>query len=210
MAESVSVPEETRTAIRKWDRAAKTLELGGRGEHVRYGAYKEHLFGRARGRTLLVAAGTGLDFRYLPSGLEVTAIDFSRTMLEYAQDRVEESASPLTLVEADVTRLAFGDRVFQTVLTSCTFCSVPDPVEGLREIRRVLSPDGRLLMFEHVRPGNPYLGVMMDVMNPLVRRVGPEINRRTGENIEKAGFRIVREHNVFLDMVKLFEAEKTG
>ncbi|MDX1647701.1 MAG: class I SAM-dependent methyltransferase [Longimicrobiales bacterium] len=198
---------ETRQAIRKWDRAAGTLDAGGRGEHLRYGAYKRHLFSRATGRTLLVAAGTGLDFKYLPPDVDVTAIDFSHRMLRRASGRTSESAAPLTLVEADVTRLPFLDGAFDTVLTSCTFCSVPRPVAGLRELRRVLHDDGRLLMFEHVRPSNPYLGLMMDLMNPLVRRIGPEINRRTAENVEAAGFRMTREYNVFLDMVKLFEAE---
>lgn len=198
----------TRAAIRKWDRAAKSLDIGGRGEHLRYGAHKRHLFGKARGRTLLVAAGTGLDFKYLPDDVEVTAIDFSPVMLAHAEKRLHESAAPLELVQADVVRLPFADERFDTVLTSCTFCSVPDPVRGLRELRRVLAPDGKLLMFEHVRPSIPYLGLMMDLMNPLVRTVGPEINRRTADNIRTAGFRVSREYNVFLDMVKLFEAEK--
>ena len=83
---------ETRAAIRKWDRAAGTLDAGGRGEHLRYGAYKRHLFSRARGRTLLVAAGTGLDFKYRPADVDVTAIDFSRTMLRRAKERAGESA----------------------------------------------------------------------------------------------------------------------
>lgn len=200
--------ERTRAAIRKWNRAAKTLATDSRGERMRYGAYKRALFAGATGRTLLVAAGTGLDFKYLPAGIEVTAIDFSPTMLGYAEERLAESASPIDLVEADVTRLHFEDLHFDTVLTSCTFCSVPDPVRGLRELHRVLTDRGRMLMFEHVRPSNLYLGLMMDLMNPLFRRLGPEINRRTAENLERAGFRITHEYNVFLDMVKLFEAEK--
>ena len=207
MGESRSLPEETRSAIRKWDRAAATLDVGARGEHLRYGAYKRHLFSRAEGRTLLVAAGTGLDFKYLPDGLEVVAIDFSSEMLHRARERLAESAAPLALAQSDVTRLAFQGGSFDTILTSCTFCSVPDPGAGLRELRRVLRPGGRLLMFEHVRPSSRYLGAMMDLINPLVRTVGPEINRRTAESIRAAGFRIVREVNVFLDMVKLFEAE---
>lgn len=202
------VDERTRAAIRKWNRAAKTLERGSRGEHLRYGSYKRALFAKARGRTLLVAAGTGLDFRYLPPHIDVTAIDFSPTMLRYAERRVAESPAPIELVEADVMQLGFPDRHFDTVLTSCTFCSVPDPVRGLRELRRVLRDAGRILMFEHVRPSNAYLGLMMDLVNPLVRLVGPEINRRTADNLEDAGFRRTREYNIYLDMVKLFEAEK--
>ncbi|MDH3208303.1 MAG: class I SAM-dependent methyltransferase [Gemmatimonadota bacterium] len=198
----------TQDAIRKWNRAAKSLDLGNRGEHLRYGPFKRELFGKAEGRTLLVAAGTGLDFKYLPAHIEVTAIDFSPVMLSYAERRMGESAAPLELVQADVTELEFEDESFDTVLTSCTFCSVPDAVKGLKQLRRVLRGPGRLLMFEHVRPRLPYLGLMMDLMNPLVRLIGPEINRRTADNVRAAGFRLTREYNVFLDMVKLFEAEK--
>lgn len=195
-------------AVRKWNRAAGALDTKNRGEEMRYGPYKRALFAKACGRTLLVAAGTGIDFRYLPPGLDVAAIDFAPRMLALARKRLGESASPVTLLEADVTALDFPDASFDTVLTSCTFCSVPDPVRGLRELRRVLKDDGRLLMFEHVRVSNPWLGFMMDVMNPLIRRFGPDINRRTADNVRAAGFRIEREFNVYLDMVKLFEAVK--
>jgi ubiquinone/menaquinone biosynthesis C-methylase UbiE len=196
-------------AVRKWNRAARALDSKDRGEEVRYGPYKRDLFARARGRTMLVAAGTGIDFKYLPEGLEVTAVDFSPRMLSFAEKRLGESASPVQLVEADVQALDFDDGTFDTVITSCTFCSVPDPVVGLREVRRVLKDDGRLLIFEHVRASHPWLGFMMDVMNPLVRKFGPDINRRTGDNVRAAGFRIEREFNVYLDMVKLFEAVKS-
>jgi ubiquinone/menaquinone biosynthesis C-methylase UbiE len=195
-------------AIRKWNKAAGCLDANKRGEELRYGAYKRHLFGKAVGNTLLVAAGTGADFKYFPSDVEVTAIDFAPRMLEYAARKVDECPAPITLVEADVTDLRFADTSFNTVVTSCTFCSVPDPVKGLRELRRVLHDEGALLMFEHVRPSNPYLGLMMDLMNPIAGMFGPNINRRTGANVRAAGFRITREFNVYLDMVKLFEAAK--
>jgi len=195
-------------AISKWNRAARGLDAAKRGEEVRYGAFKRSLFHKSTGKTLLVAAGTGADFQYFPPDIELTAIDFSPTMLEWAEKKRDDCPSPVTLVEADVTDLDFADGSFDTVVTSCTFCSVPDPIRGLRELRRVLKDDGRLLMFEHVRPSNLYLGFMMDLMNPVVRMIGPDINRRTADNIRAAGFLITREFNVFLDMVKLFEAVK--
>jgi ubiquinone/menaquinone biosynthesis C-methylase UbiE len=198
----------TEVAVEKWNKAAKCLESGKRGEEARYGRFKREIFGKAKGETLLVAAGTGVDFKYFLANIELTAIDFSPVMLRHAEERTDECAAPLTLVEADVTDLDFPDRHFDTVVTSCTFCSVPDPIKGLKEVHRVLKDDGALLMFEHVRPSNFYLGFMMDVMNPLVRRVGPDINRRTADNVRAAGFRLTRDYNVYLDMVKLFEAVK--
>ena len=198
----------TEQAIKKWNKAAKMLDAGKRGEEKRYGHFKRELFGKAKGKTMLVAAGTGVDFKYFPADVELTAIDFSPVMLEWAEKRRGECAAPLTLVEADVTDLDFPDGHFDTVATSCTFCSVPDPIAGLKEVRRVLKDDGTMLMFEHGRPTNRYLGFMMDLMNPLVRKVGPDINRRTADNVRAAGFRLTREFNVYLDMVKLFEATK--
>ncbi|MCH7533143.1 MAG: class I SAM-dependent methyltransferase [Gemmatimonadetes bacterium] len=195
-------------AIAKWNKAAKFLDAGLRGEEARYGRFKRDLFGKAKGKTLLVAAGTGVDFKYFPADIELTAIDFSPSMLEVAENKVGECPAPVTLTEADVTHLDDPDAHFDTVVTSCTFCSVPDPVKGLRELRRVLKDDGALLMFEHVRPSNFYLGFVTDLMNPVARMMGPNINRRTADNLRTAGFRLTREFNVYLDMVKLFEACK--
>jgi ubiquinone/menaquinone biosynthesis C-methylase UbiE len=200
----------TEQAIKKWNKAAKCLDAGKRGEEKRYGVFKRHLFGKAKGKTLLVAAGTGVDFKYFPADIELIAIDFSPVMLEHAEEKVGECPAPITLMQADVTSLDFPDEHFDTVVTSCTFCSVPDPIKGLKELRRVLKDDGAMLMFEHVRPSNFYLGFVMDVMNPLVRKLGPDINRRTADNVRAAGFRLTREFNVYLDMVKLFEAVKAG
>lgn len=196
-------------AIKKWDKAARCFDAQERGEVARYGVFKQRHFSKAKGRTLLVAAGTGADFKYFPEHIEVTAIDFSPKMLEKAAQRVDDCPAPITLVEADVRHMGFPDEYFDTVVTSCTFCSVPDPVDGLREVRRVLKDDGTMLMFEHVRPSNFYLGFMMDLMNPVARMLGPEINRRTADNVRAAGFTITSEFNVYLDMVKLFEAVKT-
>ncbi|VAX20764.1 hypothetical protein MNBD_NITROSPINAE02-272 [hydrothermal vent metagenome] len=196
------------SAIKKWNKASNCLDAGSRGEELRYAVYKSHLFSKAKGKTLLVAAGTGLDFKHFPTGLDIVAIDFSPKMLEKAREKLSDYKGDITLKEADVTNLDFEDGVFDSVVTSCTFCSVPEPVKGLKEIHRTLKPDGKLLMYEHVRPGSLLLGVVADIMNPLARFFGPNINRRTADNVRKAGFKITREFNVYLDMVKLFEAEK--
>jgi len=194
--------------VEKWNRAARTFDRFNRGLEVRHGPQKQKLFSKCRGKVLLVAAGTGLDFDHFPEGLEITAIDFSTAMVERSTARASGMQAKIEVLEEDVQNLSFPDKSFDTVVTSCTFCSVPDPIQGLKELNRVLVDDGRLLMFEHVRPSHFILGWMMDLMTPIVRRVGPELNRPTGENVKKAGFRITREFNLYLDMVKLFEAIK--
>lgn len=198
-----------RTWWKKWDDAARTFDFTSRGIELRYGDTKREWFSRASGRTLLVAVGTGLDLEYFSPGLRVVGIDISDQMLAKARLKLNACASAVELVRADAQLLGFRDCSFDSVVTSCTFCSVPDPVKGLKEIRRVIKPGGRLLMFEHVRSDIFWMGPMMDLLTILSRRFGPDLNRRTGENIRKAGFRILREVNVYLDMVKLFEAVRS-
>ncbi|MDG2283237.1 MAG: hypothetical protein P8L45_08955 [Longimicrobiales bacterium] len=54
-------------------------------------------------------------------------------------------------------------------------------MEGLRELHSALKPEGNILLFEHVRPGAGWLGSMVDIMNPVARLLGPDMNRRTAE-----------------------------
>jgi len=190
----------------KWDRASRTYDLVTRSDEFRFGAAKRKLFARMQGRCLMLATGTGNDFRHFPRGLCVTAIDISPSMLARARERARAYAGRLALVRSDARALAFADQSFDTVVTVCTFCSVPDPVRGLRELRRVLQPEGRLLLFEHVRSRLAPVAIMQDLMTPLTRRFGPDMNRDTVANVERAGFRIVREENVYLDLVKAVEA----
>jgi ubiquinone/menaquinone biosynthesis C-methylase UbiE len=190
----------------KWDNAAKSFDLMNSGIELRFGEQKREWFARAEGRTLLVAVGTGLDLQYFAPDQMVVGIDISSKMLEKAQGKLSSDGDKQVLIRADVQNLGFADNSFDSVVTSCTFCSVPEPVTGLEELRRVLKPGGKLLMFEHVRSNVFWMGPMMDLMTRVSRKFGPELNRRTKENVLKAGFKLTREINVYLDMVKLYEA----
>lgn len=190
----------------KWDRASRTYDRATRSDHFRFGAPKSRLFALMRGRCLMLATGTGTDFRHFPSGLHVTAIDISPGMLARAREHALAYDGRLDLVRMDARALAFADASFDTIAAVCTFCSVPDPVRGLRELRRVLKPEGRLLLFEHVRSRLAQLAIMQDLLTPLTRWLGPDMNRDTVGNAERAGFRILREENIYLDLVKAIEA----
>ena len=109
---------------------------------------------------------------------------------------------------ADVHELDFADDSFDQVFTSCTFCSVPRPVEGLVSLRRVLKPGGELHMFEHTGSRYYPFKFMMNLMTFLTRRVGPEMNRTTVANVRAAGFEIQEVNNLFMDVVKTIRAIK--
>ena len=193
---------------RKWDAASRSFDFISFGDDHRLGPHKRRLFAKMHGAILMVAAGTGNDFRFFPTGQSILAIDISPRMLERAEKKAAQYQGKIELRQMDVCQLPLPDSSFDSVVTVCTFCSVPEPVVGLRELYRVLKPGGHILMFEHVRSRIGPLGILLDLMTPLSRRVGPDLNRDTVGNVQKAGFRIRREENVYLDIVKSIEGVK--
>ena len=153
---------------------------------------RRRVFSGAHGEVLEVGVGTGSNLEYYSEGVQVTGIDISPRMLERARGRAEASPAAVTLEVADVEQLPFDDDRFDMATASCVFCSVADPVQGLRELGRVVRPQGRVLLLEHVRPRNRLLGLLADLISPLTRRLfGPEVNRRTVRNVESAGLELV-------------------
>jgi len=170
---------------------------------------QRELFRAMQGKVLFAAAGTGLNFPNFPPGKEIVAIDLSPQMLDAARARADRYEGHLSLREANVQQLPFPDECFDTAATASTFCSVTDPVKGFQELYRVLKPGGRLLMFEHVRSRNPVLGAELDLLNVALRRLGPEMNRDTVANVQRAGFVVDRVVCVYLDIFLAIEAYKS-
>ncbi|RMF57853.1 MAG: class I SAM-dependent methyltransferase [Calditrichaeota bacterium] len=155
------------------------------------------------GKVLEVGVGTGKNIPFYPPNIELTAIDFSPKMLQKARTKYEKTHPNVRFLEMDVQHLEFEDNSFDCVLTSCVFCSVPAPVEGLKEIRRVCKPGGKIVMLEHVRSKNKWLGLLMDVLNPIpLYLYGANINRDTVENLKKAGFENIFVEDLWLDIFK--------
>jgi ubiquinone/menaquinone biosynthesis C-methylase UbiE len=165
---------------------------------------RRRVVARSLGSVLEVGVGTGRNLEHYPSGVRVTAIDLSERMLEQAERRADRLGLKVELVPADVERLPFDDGSFDTVLATCVFCSVRNPVQGLAEVARVVKPGGQVLLLEHVRPRNPSLGRITDLLSPITRALfGPEINRRTEKNVQAAGLELVevRRAGIWREMI---------
>ena len=208
--EAMVVDTSGTTQTRKrYDRLARWYDLlEALMESWRFAAWRARLKDKIRGPSVLeVGVGTGKNMRFYPPGLSVKGIDLSPRMLERAQKRTAVLGLDVELTEMDVQDLQFPDHMFDTIFATFVFCSVPDPVLGLKELRRVCKPDGRLILLEHMRPGNALLGLLFDVFNPMVvRMMGANINRRTMDNIHSAGWNIEVEDHLSGDVVRWIEA----
>lgn len=169
---------------------------------------RRKLFDQVKGQVLEVGVGTGKNLRYYSPECTVTAIDFSPNMLARARKKLGEAKAKVTLLEMDAQAMTFPDNTFDTVVATCVFCSVPDAILGMQEIKRVCKPDGRVLLLEHMRVDKQIIGPLMDAINPVVvKLMGANINRRTMENIRQAGLTVLTEEKVFGDLVKLIVAK---
>ena len=194
---------------RRYDRLAFAYDvLEAPLERLRFAGWRKRLRNRIAGPAALeVGVGTGKNFPYYPSGVQVVGIDLSPHMLMRARRKTSKLDLNVDLREMDVQSLDIPDHCFDTVFATFVFCSVPDPVAGLRELRRICKPSGRLLLMEHMRPENIVLGLIFDVLNPMVvRMMGANINRRTMDNIRSAGWTVRIEENLSSDIVRWIEA----
>lgn len=155
-------------------------------------------------RLLEVGVGTGKNIPHYPPGARVVAVDISPRMLRRAASRARRLDREVDLILADAQRLPFRDGAFDTAAATFLFCSVPDPLSGLREVRRVVREEGRVHLLEHVRARSPLIGRLMDLLNPLwVRVTGANINRDTVSNVERAGIALEQVESRSLGIVKL-------
>lgn len=160
-------------------------------ERLGLAPWREWLVAGAGGLTLDVGCGTGRNLPRYAAGIRVVALDPAWDSLQRARRR----APYVPLVQASVEALPFSDGTFDTVVSGLVFCSVGDPRRGLAEVKRVLRPDGRLRMLEHVRSPRPWKARFQDRVQPVWTRLsgGCHPNRDTERAVEASGFAIEEE-----------------
>ena len=187
------LPDQERDATRfRYNRIARFYDLLEVFDERRFRPWRLSLLARSTGRVLEVGVGTGKNFPFYPSGVALTGIDVADKMLDVARERAARMNLPVELILGDVQSLPFYDDTFDTAVSTFVFCSVPDPIGGLRELRRVVKPEGRILLLEHMHAGRPEAGVLEGLWGHLAGcLLGPEIrNRMDLAQVRLAGLEI--------------------
>ncbi|MBO0852317.1 MAG: class I SAM-dependent methyltransferase [Nocardia sp.] len=150
------------------------------------------LLSSARGDLLIVGLGPGHDLRYLPAAVTtVTAVEPNTVMRRVAARRARKLGVELNLIDGVAEELPFADHTFDTVLSPFLLCSVNDVAAALTEFRRVLRPEGELLVLEHIRAADgTRLGRIQDLAESpwCYLADGCHPNRRTNDSLAAAGF----------------------
>ncbi len=164
---------------------------------------------RAIGQTLEVAIGSGLNLLHYPAGIALTGLDIDPQALAQAAERAEAISREVDLMVGDAGDLPFPDETFDTVVCTYALCSVGDEREALAEMKRVLKPEGSLILVDHVRSSIPPLFWLKWLYEFIPSRTkGQWMTRRPAAHLPGLGFRIVTSNRLRAGILERIVAAK--
>ncbi len=156
-------------------------------------AEREKLVPRAAGTVLEVGVGSGLNLPlYGPAVERLYGLDPSPELARMARRRLRQIRFPVRLITGSAEAVPLPDGSMDTVVSTWTLCSIPDPARALAEIRRVLRPGGRFIFIEHGRSPDARVLAWQDRLDSVWQRMagGCHLNRAMDTLIASGGFRI--------------------
>ena len=167
------------------------------------------LFSALRGRIFEIGVGTGTNLQYYHPSAEIYAMDWSPNMILQARLKIHryrlKNIKWLRTGDAQTVSSQFPANYFDYVTSTCVFCSVPDPIKGLKEILKILKPGGKFIQLEHGLSNNRVINVGMRAVDPLTyKHRGVHIARNHLAILQKAGFEVL--HMRDLDLLGITKA----
>lgn len=169
---------------------------------------RKKLLSKATGKILDVACGTGINIPMFPAGSDITAVDLSPNMLEIARTNAAKHGLNVNLAVMDAEHLEFPDGSFDTVVSTLSTCTFPNPLKALQEIKRVCRPNGLILLLEHGHSTLPWLAKYQDrhEYQHYEDHAGCRWNQEPLNLIESAGIKVLRSERNILGMFHSIEA----
>jgi ubiquinone/menaquinone biosynthesis C-methylase UbiE len=147
----------------------------------------------ASGEVLEIGFGTGLNLRHYPTTItRLSIVDPATLLPAKVARRMAAAPYPIQTTHVTAENLPFPDQQFETVVSTWTLCTIPNPVLALHEVGRVLKPGGRFLFLEHGRSDDRTIAAWQDRLNPIqnVMGCGCHLNRQIDRLITQSGLTI--------------------
>jgi ubiquinone/menaquinone biosynthesis C-methylase UbiE len=173
---------------------------------------RKKLLSKATGKILEVACGTGQNFPLFTANSEITAVDLSPRMLEFARKNAIKHGLNVNLAVMDAEHLEFPEENFDTVVSTLSTCTFPNPVKALQEMKRVCRPDGLILLLEHGHSNFPWLANFQDrhEYQHYQEHAGCRWNQDPLDLVQSAGIKVLKSKRSILGMFHSIEATPLG
>ncbi len=175
-------------------------------------AYRARVAWAARGRVLEIGAGSGLNLGlYPPEVSEILALEPDGKLLELAERNAAKAGRRVTFIQGSAEEIPLDDESVDTVVTTWTLCTIPNPDRALAEMHRVLKRDGRLVFAEHGLAPEQSVRKWQNRLTPVWMKVagGCHLNRPIAELVRHAGFEVDELETGYLP-VAADEARRTA
>ncbi len=157
--------------------------------------YRERVLAQATGRVLEIGIGSGLNLPLYGRRVDaILGLDPAPRLLAMAREAATHVKIPVTLMTGSAQAIPVDAGSIDTVVTTWTLCSIPDPAAALDEMCRVLKPNGQLLFVEHGSAPEQSVRKWQNRLTPVWKRIGGgcHLNRPIRTLIEEAGFEFTR------------------
>lgn len=156
----------------------------------------------AGARVLDVGIGTGAYLDAFPTDASVTGIDRSQEMLRRARNRVRENSwSHVRLSTEDAESLPFHDHQFDVVTAFHSLTAMSNPRRALREMCRVCSPEGRIVLVGQFTSRHGWWPIASDCIDAITRRVGWHSNLPLKELMHSVPATVTRQRRRLFPLV---------
>jgi ubiquinone/menaquinone biosynthesis C-methylase UbiE len=159
--------------------------------------YRQRVVTAAHGRVLEIGIGSGLNLPFYGPGVtEIIGLEPSQPLVDMAARRARADGKVVSFIQRSAEAIPLDTDSVDTVVTTWTMCSIPNPRVALAEMRRVLKPSGDLLFAEHGRAPDPWVVRFQDWITPVWKPLtgGCHLNRPIADLIGGAGFEVVDLH----------------
>lgn len=174
-----------------------------------FAPFEKRFLGKWRGETLSylpensrileIGAGTGANFPFYPKCKCAAAVEISAKMIGFAKNKTDF----IKLVQADAQSLPFAENYFDAAFATLVFCSIPNPENAFKELQRVVKPNGKIILLEHIRPKG-LSGYIFDVINIFTVPLFEDyFNRETAKLAENSGLKILEVKEKAFGIVNL-------
>lgn len=196
---------EKERLVRIFDRQAERYEKNKEPSNLRM--WRRNLLSQAEGEVLELAVGAGANFPYYPSGVKVTAADFSEEMLAGARKKASAYNIEAEWICMDIEKMDFAAHSFDTIVSTLSFCCYENPLEMLKKIQHWCKPEGKILLLEHGISSNIMVSGAQRVLNPLLfKMIGCHHTRDILKLVRDSGLNVHKSESHWLNMFHIIWA----
>lgn len=193
---------------RKFDRQAHYYEM--EREYQILHNWRSKLIPYAEGNVLELAVGAGGNFAYYQKEVHVTALDISQNMVMKAKEGAKLAQIEASFILANAETIYFPAEIFDTVVSTLSFCGYDDPIRMLERINNWCKRGGTILLLEHGISANNCIAPIQKMFNPLAKRViGCHQHTPIIEYINESSLEVIHHETHLQGIFHLIRAKAT-